>query len=566
MANWEKLIEEHYEKKSKIDAETIYELVEQVLLEEGYQDSDIIKKHSSMRLSTKGTKKAGGEPFDEDPPKERSKSAPAGFGVLEEDMLTEGRGEELEAALVAAFNGETPKHFQNFVPLVAKDLKNNRSLSGKAEKLAKGKTSSFWKKNGGRDATSKADIKLGEKRVSMKLGPSAPLFTFGPGDARATMAAALQMATFNDAQLTQANELKELLSSLETVVTRAPLSVLKKAQDVESELPDDADAALAQVGGDAYKMDQGARSALARKLGAKKKKTDIDSATQAMLGINTTKELLEHAKDILEVEKRLEAIEDEVVRVMNPDNNAALRREYYKEALTSRVKFGGLSNDGKIENEASPNIADSVFITQNEDVINKNIGNVDVSKLYVFKDLDDAQIEKIANAASWRGRFRSDSIKEKVNDERRKTGYNKLRAAISAEIKRSSEEGKEYLKTFEDMLVSEGILSEQELNEIGLGAAIAKGKKAVKSIVAKGAKYWANFMERLNKFMNSLMGWLQKTVRSISGKVTQLTGSIKSAISGGLPKLMELYGIETSDYLDAASEPPQSPSAGILFN
>ena len=85
MANWEKLIEEHYEKKSKIDAETIYELVEQVLLEEGYQDSDIIKKHSSMRLSTKGTKKAGGEPFDEDPPKERSKSAPAGFGVLEEE-------------------------------------------------------------------------------------------------------------------------------------------------------------------------------------------------------------------------------------------------------------------------------------------------------------------------------------------------------------------------------------------------------------------------------------------------------------------------------------------------
>jgi len=89
MADWEKLIEEHYEKKSKIDARTIYELVEQVLLEEGYQDSDIIKKHSSMRLSTKGTKKAGGEPFDEDPPKARSKSAPAGFGVLEEDMLEE---------------------------------------------------------------------------------------------------------------------------------------------------------------------------------------------------------------------------------------------------------------------------------------------------------------------------------------------------------------------------------------------------------------------------------------------------------------------------------------------
>jgi len=89
MANWEKLIEEHYEKKNKIDANTIYELIEQVLLEEGYQDSDIIKKHSSMRLSTKGKKKAGGDPFEQDPPKERSKSAPAGFGVLEEETELE---------------------------------------------------------------------------------------------------------------------------------------------------------------------------------------------------------------------------------------------------------------------------------------------------------------------------------------------------------------------------------------------------------------------------------------------------------------------------------------------
>lgn len=84
MANWEKLIEEHYSKKNKIDENTIFELIEQALLAEGYQDSEVIKNHPSMRLSTKGTKKAGGEPYDEDPPKARSKSAPAGFGALEE--------------------------------------------------------------------------------------------------------------------------------------------------------------------------------------------------------------------------------------------------------------------------------------------------------------------------------------------------------------------------------------------------------------------------------------------------------------------------------------------------
>ena len=87
MANWEKLIEEHYSKKNKIDENTIFELIEQALLAEGYQDSEVIKNYPSMRLSTKGTKKAGGDPYDEDPPKARSKSAPAGFGSLEETTL-----------------------------------------------------------------------------------------------------------------------------------------------------------------------------------------------------------------------------------------------------------------------------------------------------------------------------------------------------------------------------------------------------------------------------------------------------------------------------------------------
>lgn len=90
MANWEKLIEEHYSKKNKIDENTIFELIEQALIAEGYQDSEVIKNYPSMRLSTKGTKKAGGEPYDEDPPKARSKSAPAGFGALEEAGLTPG--------------------------------------------------------------------------------------------------------------------------------------------------------------------------------------------------------------------------------------------------------------------------------------------------------------------------------------------------------------------------------------------------------------------------------------------------------------------------------------------
>ena len=88
MANWEKLIEEHYEKKKKeLDASLIMEMID-LELENTFQ-SGAIEGHAGKRLSTKGTKKAGGDPFDEDPPKERSKSAPAGFGALEEESLEE---------------------------------------------------------------------------------------------------------------------------------------------------------------------------------------------------------------------------------------------------------------------------------------------------------------------------------------------------------------------------------------------------------------------------------------------------------------------------------------------
>ena len=101
MANWEKLIEEHYEKKNKIDFKDFYRLIDEALAREtNYQGSGAIEGHPHKRLSAKGTKKAGGEPFDEDPPKARSKSAPAGFGVLEEE------------------SGEAPKDVAEFIELL----------------------------------------------------------------------------------------------------------------------------------------------------------------------------------------------------------------------------------------------------------------------------------------------------------------------------------------------------------------------------------------------------------------------------------------------------------------
>ncbi len=82
MANWEKLIEERYIKKKQVKVSTLLEMID-LELEDAFQ-SGAIQGHAGKRLSTKGGRKLGGDPFDQDPPRERSKSAPAGFGVLEE--------------------------------------------------------------------------------------------------------------------------------------------------------------------------------------------------------------------------------------------------------------------------------------------------------------------------------------------------------------------------------------------------------------------------------------------------------------------------------------------------
>jgi cytidyltransferase-like protein len=65
------------------------------LIEEALNEMEPIQKfyakdHAKKRMSTKGEKKKGGAPFDVDPPKARSKSAPPGFGgALEEGFVGE---------------------------------------------------------------------------------------------------------------------------------------------------------------------------------------------------------------------------------------------------------------------------------------------------------------------------------------------------------------------------------------------------------------------------------------------------------------------------------------------
>ena len=93
-----------------------FRLIEEALDERDYQkDSKRIKKHSSMRMSTKGKNKKGGAPYSINPPKARSKSAPPGFGGSLEEVLTE------EHRISEGIEGET-WYFSSDEPSL-KDLK-----------------------------------------------------------------------------------------------------------------------------------------------------------------------------------------------------------------------------------------------------------------------------------------------------------------------------------------------------------------------------------------------------------------------------------------------------------
>tara|TARA_B100000131_G_C18042745_1_gene583136 strand:+ start:1 stop:1200 length:1200 start_codon:yes stop_codon:yes gene_type:complete len=395
------------------------------------------------------------------------------------------------------------------------------------------------------------------------------------------MAAAIMTAGLPDDRTAEANALKDTLGKMERGIARAPLGVLKKAINAADTLPDDADEALKQVGGKGYQMDKDARQQMSQRLDKQKqdaseKGEEFDkTAAQKleMVGISTTKQLLEHAEQILKLEETLKNIETEVVGALNPTENPELEFAFYKEALTAAVKFGGLDPKTKqVINPGASHIADSIYITQPKDVLAKHTGSANIKGLHVFHDLDDAYIKKISSAATWRGKFRSDSLKEKVASGKKKTGYNLLRASIIAEIKNAKGEKNAYLAEFDKMLqdnlpqaVSEGLLTEQELNEAGLGDFIRKATEVGKGVIKKGAEFWAGFMESLKSFINDFTKWFQDSIMGIVENAKKLLEGIKDAMSGGTYGLMQFFGISLSDYVEAI-EPPADPGAAILMS
>ena len=290
-----------------------------------------------------------------------------------------------------------------------------------------------------------------------------------------------------------------------------------------------------------------------------------------MLAITSTRDLLSHAEEILKLEERLQGIEAEVVKALDPTTNPELEFAFYREALTAEVKFGGVNMEtGEVLDAGAENIADSMYLTQDKKTLAKHVTEgTPVERLHKFVILDEAYIKKIASAASWRGKFRSDSIKEKLATGKKKTGYNLFRASIIAEIKHTREKKNEYLQEFEGMLsgaVNEGLLTEQQLIEAGFKDFVNKLASHGKKLIQKGAEAWSSFIDKLSDLTKRLTAWFKDSILSIVEKVKGFLISIKEAIAGGTRGLMKFFGIELGEYLDAIEVDAQSPQAGILLS
>jgi hypothetical protein len=449
--NWDLLIENHFDKKETLAMDMLVEMVEQ---------------------------------------------------VMNENMGKSGEGTDLEKAVVAAWEGETPKHFEGFAPLSVADLRERYGLKGDAKMSENASTAEGWT---GTDTTSKADIIIGDKNISMKMGPTAMLFGFGEGDATATMNAVIDemYANLGHGPLTkEIDELSKALAAMKTTFVRGPKSALEKVKNLEG-LPDDADAALRQIMSTSRnkypeqdKLGQ-ARDSI---------KADDEKLTR-LVAIQTLDALKEHIEtDLKEVNDRLKAVEDAAKAVFDVEANQNLEYAFYKYALTGQKKF----------KEGAEQIANSMLVTQDKKDLKKYTGKKSIKQLQVFyPEIDDNLIQQIANSASFRGKVRSDSAKKVVKKVVKKTGFYKLRESIVAEIKQIEGEVNEFLQKYEDLL------NDDKLNE--------------------------GVMDVFKNIFDKMTNWLSKSYDSLKKKFEALKDALAKAVDKGVDGLMDFFGIDKGE-------------------
>jgi hypothetical protein len=469
--NWDLLIENHFNKKEALAMDMLVEMVEQAMDE-------------NMGKSGEGT--------------DLEKAVVAAWNKADYDKLSDEDKKKFKKKDIP----KGPKHFEGFAPLSAADLLDRYKLSGTARMPKKADPVEDWT---GKNRTSKADIIIGDKNISMKMGPKAMLFGFGEGDATATLNAALGEVIGQEELTEELEELRNALADMKTTFVRGPKGALEKVVKNLKDLPTDtdtADKALRHTQlGTRYKYPEQDVLDQARK-GIK----TGDKKLEDLAAIKTLDALKEHVEgDLKEVNDSLKRVEEAAKKAFDMEDNKNLKYAFYKYALTGQKKF----------KKGAEQIANSMLVTQEKPDLKKYTGKKRIDQLQVFyPEINDELIQKIANSASFRGKVRSDSVK--VSEQ--KTGFYKLRESIVAEIKQIEDEANEFLKQYEDLL------NDDKLNE--------------------------GVVDFFKDIFGKMISWLTKSYDSLNEKLEELKDAAAKAVDKGVDGLMDFFGINKEKLLN----------------
>ena len=281
--------------------------------------------------------------------------------VIKEQPDKISNARQLENSLVDAWNGKEPAAFQSLSKAIVDNLK--QKISGDAEVVATYPTTERWIKYGGVDKTPKADIRLGKRRTSLKMG-SGQFMSGQKGETKATLLCSLEDSG---------------IYSLEGFTKE----VVKELDRLENKL-----------------IFESSTGALKSSVGKKDSSSDFTSDEQKML-------------ERLTIQKKVQQYFDEIT---DPETNPDLKYYFLREAMSGIAKFG----------KDSPATADTLLSVAGADTIygvkkkGKRSGGVvsadptfeNIDDFYSFSPISRKVVSGYMPLVNLSVKFKSDSIKD----------------------------------------------------------------------------------------------------------------------------------------------------------
>ena len=338
-----------------------------------------------------------------------------GFSLKEADT---GEATLFESALVKAWYNINKKEMPEgaISSEEASKLEKNPSMVSKAEGIIKdlglqggesarqtgrgaGGTTSFWQRFGATDKTPKTDVILGDKKISVKVGPS-QLMSGGKAESTATFYAAME----DTPELLDSPEAQEVINTFDkfvkTGITKAD-KVAKELTKGTNELLNDADKAHKEMRSKLqvlFDKNEDFKIAFAREAMSGYKKFGPDSEASADWVLSADKSLNKGSLHSVNDDSYVSKIADQ----MNMTVRFKSTSEKVKGEKTGRYRFWSvvalLINPATIDaisslTEEDKQLSENIF-TDTVDKV-KNIFQTGIEKIvkFVFPDKEDIDIK-----------------------------------------------------------------------------------------------------------------------------------------------------------------------------